>query len=97
VLLVESSVDLKEKLKNWKVMVEAKGMKVNLATTEVMWMGSEKDHMEIGKFSCVVCGRGIGSNSILCGKCNKWTHKCCSRIKGSQLKSHNFVCSNRRG
>ena len=29
VLLAESEVDLKEKLKNWKVTMEAKGMKAN--------------------------------------------------------------------
>ena len=36
VLLAESEVDLKEKLKNWKATMEAKGMKVNLAKTKVM-------------------------------------------------------------
>ena len=49
--------------------------------------------MEIGKFPCAVCGRGVGSNSILCGRCNKWTHKRCSRIKGTLLKSQTFACS----
>ena len=93
VLLVESEVDLKDKLKNPKATMEAKGVKVNLAKTKVVWMGSRKDHMEIGKFPCAVCGRGVGSNSILCGRCNKWTHKRCSGIKGSLLKSQKFVCS----
>ena len=92
-LCADDLVLLAEKLKNWKATMEAKGMKVNLAKTKVMWMGSGKDHMEIGKFPCAVCGRDVGSNSILCGRCNKWTHKRCSRIKGSLLKSQNFVCS----
>ena len=83
VLLAESEVDLKEKLKNWKVMMEAKGMKVNLAKTKVMWMGSRKDHMEIGKFPCAVCGRGVGSNSILCGRCKKWTQSAAAGLKGA--------------
>jgi predicted amidophosphoribosyltransferase len=67
-------------------------MKVNLAKTKVMWMGSGKDHMEIGKFPCASCRRGVGSNSILCERCNK-KHKRCSGIKGSLLKRQNFVCS----
>jgi hypothetical protein len=46
--------------------MEAKGMKVNLAKTKVMWMGSRK-------FPCAICGRGVGSNFMLCGRCNKWT------------------------
>ena len=46
--------------------------------------------MEIGKFPCAVCGRGVGGNSILCRRCNKWTHKHCSGIKGSLLKSQSL-------
>jgi Reverse transcriptase (RNA-dependent DNA polymerase) len=80
VLLAESEVDLKEKLKNSKVTMEATGMKVNLAKTKLMWMGSGNDHMEIRKFPCAVYGRGVGSNCILCRICNKWTHKRCSGI-----------------
>jgi Reverse transcriptase (RNA-dependent DNA polymerase) len=71
VLLAESEVDLKEKLKNWKVTMEAKGMKVNLAKTKLKRMGNGKDHMQIGKFPCAVCGKGVGSISILSGRCNK--------------------------
>ena len=65
-LLAESEVDLKEKLNNWKATMEANGMKVNLAKAEVIWMGSGKDHREVGKFPCAVCGRGVGSISPFC-------------------------------
>jgi Reverse transcriptase (RNA-dependent DNA polymerase) len=60
----------KGEMKNWKVMMEVKGRKVNLAKTKMMWMGSGKDHMDIGIRKVSRCGRGVGNNSILCGRCN---------------------------
>ena len=41
----------------------------------------------------VVCGRGVGSNSIQCTSCYKWLHKKCSGIKGSMYKlMRSFHC-----
>ena len=43
--------------------------------------------------ACGVCGRGVGSNSILCISCQKWVHKKCSGIKGSLCKvMKSFIC-----
>ena len=49
------------------------------------------------KFPCAVCDKGVGSNSILCEKCEKWTHKKCSGVKGSLSKVKNFVCGRCKG
>jgi hypothetical protein len=65
---------------------------VNLGKTKVMWGGEVQQSESSAKYPCTVCGKGVGRNSILCGKCNKWTHKRCSGIKGSIMKVRNFIC-----
>ena len=40
----------------------------------------------------MVCGRGVGSNSIQCTSCQKWVHKKCSGIKGYISKMKSFIC-----
>ena len=41
----------------------------------------------------VVCGRGVGSNSVQCTSSQKWVHKKCSGIKGSMYKvMMSFIC-----
>jgi len=32
------------------------------------------------RWSCGVCGRGVGNNSIQCTSCQKWVHRKCSGI-----------------
>ena len=45
------------------------------------------------RWSCGVCGRGVGSKSIQCTSCHKWVHKKCSGIKGSMYKvMRSFIC-----
>ena len=45
----------------------------------MMW-GEGEVRRDYGvKFPCAVCDRDVGSNSILCGTCGRWTHKKCSR------------------
>jgi len=34
-----------------------------------------------GKWSCGVCKKRVGNNSILCHGCKKWIHKGCSGLK----------------
>ena len=52
-------------------------MRVNLGKTKVMWAGGQVKWDYGVKFSCAVCARGVGSNSILCGTCGRWTHQKC--------------------
>ena len=38
-------------------------------------------------------GKGVGSNSLQCTRCQKWVHKKCSGIKGSMSKvAKSFIC-----
>jgi hypothetical protein len=44
------------------------------------------------KFPCGVCGKGAGSNSIMCTPCGKWVHKRCSGVRGRLTAVKDFVC-----
>jgi len=45
------------------------------------------------RWSCGVCGRGVGSNSMQFTSCHKWVYKKCSGIKGSMYKvMRSFIC-----
>ena len=81
VLIAESEEELRQKLTIWKSTLEAKGLKVNVNKTEVMF-GGRGSKAAVGhvKYPCSVCSKGVGSNSILCGICKKWVHKRCSGI-----------------
>ena len=85
--------ELRDRLRKWKRDMEAKGMRVNLGKTKVMWGGRDCRRDYGVKFPCAVCCKGVGSNSILCEKCEKWTHKKCSGVKGSLSRVTNFECS----
>ena len=87
VLLAESVDELLEKLKTWKQALEKKGMKVNVGKTKWMLSGEDTVLISNSKWPCGVCGKGVGSNSILCIGCKKWIHQKCSGIKGSIAKA----------
>ena len=92
ILTAFSRDELIDKLRKWKRDMEAKGMRVNVGKTKVMW-GEGEVRRDYGvKFPCAVCDRGVGSNSILCGTCGRWTHKKCSGVRGSLTKVKNFEC-----
>ena len=48
--------------------------------------------MQTRKFSCSVCGNGVGRNSLLGTKCQRWVHKKCSGIQGKVASINGFVC-----
>ena len=43
------------------------------------------------RWPCGCCGKGVGSNSILCNKCKKLCHKRCSRLKNVILNKNLYV------
>jgi len=69
-------------------------MRVNMNKTKVMTSGErQKPAQKAARWPCVVCGRGVGSNSIQCTSCQKWVHKKCTGIKGSMYKDmRSFIC-----
>ena len=85
VVIAETEEDLIKRLNEWKDNVENRGMRVNMNKTKVM--------QKAARWLCGVCGRGVGSNSVQCNKCQKWVHKKCSGIKGSMYKvMKSFIC-----
>ena len=52
---------------------------------------------EKGTWPRAVCKKGVGNNSILCTRCQKWVHNGCSGVKGSLTRvSTSFVCKHAR-
>ena len=78
----------------WKNNVQNRGLRVNMNKTKVMISGEwQKVTQKAVRWSCRVCGRGIGNNSIQCTSCQKWVHRKYSVIKGSMYKvMKTFVC-----
>jgi len=68
---------------------------MNTRKTKVIFSCSVKDRVEEkGKWSCGVCKKGVGNNSILCHSCKKWIYKRSSGVKGSLCNaSQSFICS----
>ena len=38
------------------------------------------DVVGVGRYTCGVCGRGVGANSVRCTACGKWCQKRCSGL-----------------
>jgi len=95
-LVDEERRKLRERLLEWKGAMEAKGLKINMQKTKVMEIGEERSNSKLKptcEWPCGVCDGGVGSNSILCIKCNRWVHGRCSGIKGSLKKFDGaFTC-----
>jgi len=87
VVIAETENDLIKKLNECKDNMENRSMRVNMNKTKVMISGVWQMVIQKAvRWPCVVCGKGVGSNSILCTTCQKWVHKKCSGIKDSTSK-----------
>jgi len=94
VVIAETEDDLIKRLNEWKDNMETRDMRVNMNKTKVMINWEWQNVMQKAvRWSCGVCGRGIGNNSMQCTSCQKWVHRKCSCIKGSMYKlMKTFVC-----
>ena len=93
-LLAESKAELLVKINRWKEGMERKGLRVNMGKTKVIKCQFDSVQAEeSGKWACVVCRKGVGNNSIVCGGCKKWVHKKCSDVKGWLKADVKFTCS----
>ena len=92
VLTAESKSELEQKFRAWKSHMEGRGLKVNVAKTKYLITGDEEaEPVEMGRYPCGVCGRGVGVNSRLCIRCQKWCHKRCSGLR-SLTAVEDFIC-----
>ena len=93
--MAETRDELLVKLARWKTEMEAKGLRVNMKKTKILISGPGLDLLsDSGEYPCAVCRKGVGANSIYCGKCSHWVHKKCSGIKGklNPKASKGFEC-----
>ena len=98
VLLADSEEGLVDKIKKWKVGMEEKGLRVNMAKTKVMrCRDGAGQAVKSGKFPCGVCNKGVGINSIECASCHAWIHRRCSGIIGKLKPASDYCCSKCRG
>ena len=53
-----------------------------------------EDEVTVSKIDpCVICGKRVRANSVLCVKCRKWIHERCAKVKRVTLRlGRNFVC-----
>ena len=92
VLTAESREEVEALFVEWRGAFERRGLQVNLEKTKLLVMGGERGVVvQVGRYPCGVCGRGVGVNSILCISCNKWCHKRCSGL-GRLGPAVNFRC-----
>ena len=93
-LIAETEKELLEKVEVWRIGMESKGLRVNMAKTKIMKCQPKAGlREETGKYPCGVCKKGVGANSILCKGCGKWIHKKCSKCPGKLKENTNFRCS----
>ena len=65
VLISESLDDCISKFEKWKLEIESKKLRVNSKKTKFKLLGSE-NLRDSGAFSCSVCRKGVGVNSVFC-------------------------------
>ena len=93
-LIAETEKELLEKVEVWRIGMEAKGLRVNMAKTKIMKCQPKAGlREESGKYPCGVCKKDVGANSILCKGCGKWIHRKCSKCAGKLKENTNFRCS----
>ena len=73
--------------------MELKGLKVNIEKTKVMRSGKSGGKIvKTGRWSCAVCRKGVGANSIQCSDCCGWVHKRCSGARCPLVTIQSFRC-----
>ena len=45
-----------------------------------------------GRYTCGVCGKGVGANSIWCPCCERWCHQKCLGLRNLKRAGEHFRC-----
>ena len=67
-------------------------MKINVNKTKAFYTRRNFVRMQMRKYPCSVCGKGVGRNSVQCTKCQHWLHKRCCGVHGSLTREKDFTC-----
>ena len=65
-------------------------MKTNVNMTKAFYTRRNFVWMQIRKYPCSVCGKGVGRNSVQSTKRQQWEHKKCSGVHGSLTRKKDF-------
>ena len=66
-------------------------MKINVNKTKAFCTRRNFVQMQMQKYPCSVCGKGVGRNSVQCTKCQHWVHKKCFGVHGSLTRKKDFI------
>lgn len=92
VLTAETLEEVRDMFNRWKAGMEQRGLKINMEKTKLMVSGKPANtRVESGRWPCSGCGRGVGVNSILCMRCNRWCHRRCTGLRNLR-GMQNFIC-----
>ena len=75
----------------WKKALQEKRMKINANKTKAFYTRRNFVRMQMRKYPCSVCGKGVGRNSVQCTKCQLWVHKRCSGVYRSLTQEKDFI------
>ena len=94
VIMADSMEELEKRYKNWKSVLEDKGLRVNVGKTKYMFSDGVKNVTKSEIDPCSVCDMRVRRNSIRCTSCKFWVHAKCSGIKGRLQKVElSFICN----
>ena len=82
-LVGDKREEVESRYTRWKKALQEKGMKINVNKTKAFYTRRKFVRMQMRKYPCSVCGKGVGRNSVQCTKCQHWVHKRCSGVHGS--------------
>ena len=97
-IMAETLSELLEKFQVWKANLEFKGLRVMVDKTKILVSAHNAPKpFDKSKFSCGVCNKSVGINSIKCHACGFWVYKRCSNIKCRLKPDNDFKCKKCRG
>ena len=92
VLVGDKWEEVESRYTRWKKALQEKGMKINVNKTKAFYTRRNFVRIQMRKYTCSVCGKGVGRNSVQCTKCQHWVHKRCSGVHGSLTREKDFTC-----
>ena len=91
VLVGNNWKEVKSRYTQWKKVLQDKAMKINVNKAQAFYTRNFV-RVQIQKYPCSVCGKGLGRNSVQCTNCQHWVHKRCSGVHGSLPTAKDFSC-----
>ena len=73
--------------------MKTRKLKVKISKTKLLAMGRNPAvRPQRGRYSCGVCGKEVGANSIWCQCCERWCHQICLGLRNLRRAGDNFRC-----